>query len=84
MQVGNDETDRLQLILGDTVDIQPKDDQILAPAKRRLRESMTALDVVSPNEYWSPRQAVARLRRNSGLQATACLSESLGVEFADI
>ena len=51
MRAGNDETDRLQLILGDTVGIQPKDDQILAPAKRRLRESMTALDVVSPNEY---------------------------------
>jgi hypothetical protein len=51
MQVGNDETDRLQLILGDTVDIQPKDDQILAPAKRRRRESMATPDVVSPNEY---------------------------------
>ena len=33
MQAGNDETDRLQLILGDTVGIQPKNDQILALAK---------------------------------------------------
>ena len=46
MQAGNDETDCPQSSCGDTVGIQPKDDQILAPAMR-MRESMTSLDAVS-------------------------------------
>jgi len=46
MQAGNDETDCPQSSCGDTVGIQSKDDQILAPAVR-VRESMAPLDVVS-------------------------------------